>query len=384
MTAISVIIPAYNQAHYLAAAIQSVLDQTFFDFEILVINDGSTDQTGQVVTGFKDRRIYYYYQENKGLSAARNTGIRHAIGKYITFLDADDLFLPEKLACEVALFAGDPKLGFVAGQAIMIDSIGKSLGLMSPETLPDDPIKLLMGNPLHVGSVLVRREWLEQVGPFGESLRACEDWDMWLRLAQAGCPMKGLAVPVSQYRVHPAQMTRGAERMRTASLAVLDKFFRQESLPENWRALKNEAYAAAYVRSAARSYHANLTELAKRDLSQAASLNPRLLDCSGSRLIKTLAGWADAPMVPNPLEYLERVFANLPDDLAILRKNRRPRLSAMALDMAYRQMEQNHGDKAGYYFFLAARYQPKILINRGHLVTLARFYLDSWKTVLNS
>ncbi|NIW46854.1 MAG: glycosyltransferase, partial [Gammaproteobacteria bacterium] len=94
MSTVSVIIPAYNQGHYLGECVQSVLDQTYPDFEIIIVNDGSTDNTQRVAKSFSDPRIKYIYQENRGLSGARNTGIRNAIGTYVTYLDSDDLFLP--------------------------------------------------------------------------------------------------------------------------------------------------------------------------------------------------------------------------------------------------------------------------------------------------
>lgn len=377
MSTVSIIIPAYNQGRYLGDAIQSALSQTYRAIELIIVNDGSTDRTGEVVESFHDRRIRYMSQDNLGLSAARNTGLRAATGAYITFLDADDLFLPEKLELEVAEFENYSSVGFVAGQAILIDQDGHRLRLLSETTLLDDPIQMLLGNSIHVGSVLVRREWLDKVGYFDESLRACEDWDMWLRFAQAGCLMKGLSRPVSLYRVHPSQMTRGAERMRTAMLAVLDKVFNQSNLPEIWQARKNEAYAATYVRSAARAYHADLFELAKRDLSHATRLDPRLSESNGNRLADILTGWAVAPMVKDPLAYLEKVYSNLPDELVFLRENRLLYLSNLALDIAYQQIRLKKAIKSLYFFLRAAQYQPGLLINRGLLSILVRSYLHS-------
>jgi glycosyltransferase involved in cell wall biosynthesis len=118
---VSVIIPAYNQGHYLGEAIQSVLSQTYQDFEVLVIDDGSTDNTAEIARSFSDPRIQYIYQDNRGLSGARNTGIRHARGEYLTYLDSDDQFLPEKLELLTPNLKPTLELGLVAGQAIPID-----------------------------------------------------------------------------------------------------------------------------------------------------------------------------------------------------------------------------------------------------------------------
>ena len=371
---VSVIIPAYNQGDYLAEAIESVLAQTYSHFEILVIDDGSTDNTADVAKSFSDPRVRYIFRENGGLSAARNTGLKHASGELITFLDSDDLFLPEKLSTLKAEMENHPEVGLTAGQAIMIDDRSQRLDKMVDSPLPENPAQLLLGNPIHVGSVLVKRAWLDQVEPFDESFRACEDWDMWIRLAKAGCPMRWLPVPVSLYRVHAAQMTRGAERMRTAMLATLDKIFSYSDLPKEWRALKNTAYAAVYIRAAARAFHANELINGKADLDKAIQLDSSLLDNHADKLSTQLAGWADAPMVSNSLAYLERVYDNLPDSLAVLRKNRRNNLGQMAVQKAFESYQQ--GDLAAARFFIhrAFRYQPSWLKNRGALSIFARTY----------
>ena len=217
---VSIIIPAYNQAHYLGAAIASALGQSYGDVEVIVVDDGSTDKTREVVEQIGDPRLRYVYQENQGLSAARNTGIRHACGTYLSYLDSDDLFLPEKVALLLAVMEERPEVGLVAGQAMPVDEAGSPAGALFDRPLPDDARELLLHNPLHVGSVLVRRSWQEKAGFFDESLRSYEDWDMWLRLARLGCPMASVARPVSLYRFHAAQMTRDGSQMTTATFAA--------------------------------------------------------------------------------------------------------------------------------------------------------------------
>ncbi|MCB0207878.1 MAG: glycosyltransferase [Anaerolineae bacterium] len=373
---VSVIIPAYNQGDYLAEAIESVLTQTYPHFEIVVVDDGSTDNTAEVAQSYSDPRVRYIYRENGGLSAARNTGLEHASGELITFLDSDDLFLPEKLSVLITAMDNNPAVGLAAGQAIMIDDQSRRLDKMIDSPLPENQAQLLLGNPIHVGSVVVKREWLAQVEPFDESFRACEDWDMWIRLAKAGCQMCWLPVPVSLYRVHAAQMTRGAERMRTAMLATLDKTFSDSHLPGEWYALKNTAYAAVYVRAAARAFHANELINGKSDLDKAIQLDPTLLDNHADKLSTQLAGWADAPMVSDSLAYLERVFDNLPDSLAVLRQKKRHYLGQMAMQKAFEHYRQ--GDLAAARFFVrrAFRYQPGWIKNRGALSIFARSHFS--------
>lgn len=376
-TTVSVIIPAFNQADYLASAIQSVLDQTYPAYEILVIDDGSTDRTRDVVRRFLDPSIQYVYQENRGLAAARNTGLRLATGDYISFLDADDLFLPEKIDLLVSALESHPGAGFAAGQTIAIDQRGNNLGLMTEVHGPDNPLDLILGNTLQVSSVLVRREWFGVAGIFDENLKACEDWDMWLRLIKAGCPLISEAHPVAYYRFHSAQMTRGVERMRTAMLAVLTNVYSSANIPEDWLRRKGEAYAAVYVKAAARAYLADMITQAKRDLRLAIQSDRQLLEQDGSRLADILAGWASSPWVRDPLRVLETIYQNLPEEVDVLKKHANRNLSAIALDIAFQQNRLCNPTKSRHYIWRAARYQPSRLKNRGVLSVLLHSYIGS-------
>ena len=244
MPKIAVIIPAYNQSQYLGQAIQSVLEQTFKDWEAIVVDDGSSDETRSVALSYPDARLHYVYQENRGLSAARNTGIRNTTAPYLSFLDSDDTVPTGKLAILLENLEAKPAVGLVAGQAIPIDEHGKQVGKIMDTPIPQDSEQLLLGNPLHVGSVLLRRSWQEKAGFFDESLRSYEDWDMWLRLGCLGCGMDYVNQPVSLYRFHTAQMTRIGGQMTTATFAVLDKLYSQPDLHPAWKVLQIRHTAA--------------------------------------------------------------------------------------------------------------------------------------------
>jgi hypothetical protein len=166
---------------------------------------------------------------------------------------SDDQFLPEKLALLGQELERDPALGFVAGQAQLMDQHGQRIDHPFETRLSSQPADLLLGNPFHVGSVLLRRQWFEQVGFFEESLRSYEDWDYWLRLALAGCPMRVIDQPVSLYRFHTAQMTRNGAQMTNATLAVLSRTFQRGICGKPGRT-EGAAYANAYLRAAAQAY----------------------------------------------------------------------------------------------------------------------------------
>jgi len=376
MPAVSVIIPAYNQGHYLRQAVQSVLDQSYDDFEIVVVDDGSTDNTREVVGLFSDPRICYVYQENQGLSAARNTGIGHASGAYLAYLDCDDLFLPRKLELQLEVLEGDRALGFVAGQAIPIDEQGNRAGHIFRVRPPEAGHRLLLGNPLHVGSVMVRREWQERAGFFDTSLRSYEDWDMWLRLARAGCRMGWVDQPVSLYRFHREQMTRDGRQMTEATFAVLEKVFSDPSLPQAWRAMREEAYSNAHIRAAAQAYRAGDYALGKQHLREAVLLNPALAENEGRLLGERMISWINLPKIRDPLRYLERIYDNLPDEVAVLRKRRARDLGRAAIRVTFDAYDRGDLALARKAVRGVLRYRPLALRNRGLLSILVRSHLN--------
>ncbi|GJL56732.1 MAG: glycosyl transferase [Nitrospirales bacterium] len=188
MSRVSVVIPTCQRPIPLRRAIESVLAQTFQDFELIVIDDASGDSTGQVVESMTDARIRYICHEtNKGGSAARNTGIRNARGAYIAFLDDDDEWLPEKLAAQCAVLDNSPaKIGIVYTGYTRIDrTSGKVLSLRIPKKKGDLHDALQLENCLgSTSSVLVKKECFETVGLFDESLPSFQDYDMWLRISK--------------------------------------------------------------------------------------------------------------------------------------------------------------------------------------------------------
>jgi tetratricopeptide (TPR) repeat protein len=238
--------------------------------------------------------------------------------------------------------------------------------------LPERGERLLLGNPLHVGSVLLRREWQEKAGFFDETLRSYEDWDMWLRLALLGCPMSSIAQPVSQYRFHTAQMTRLGHQMTHATFSVLDKVFAMRDLPAGWLSLRDQAYSRAYLRAAAQAYHASDIPKAKAYLDQAIDLDPGLLQDGAAPLAAIFRSWLDLPKTALPLDFLERIYANLPDSLGELRSRRRNMLGEAAIQLAFEAYQR--GDLPLAYDAVrgAFSYQPKNLLNRGALVIFVR------------
>lgn len=186
MTTVSVIIPVYNQADFAEEALRSALTQEYRDREIIVVDDGSTDETPEILKRFQNK-IKVIRQENRGLSAARNAGIRVAKGKYIGLLDADDIWSPDFLSKMAPLLkSASPNFGAAYCGFFFLDRHGTRMPNAANPVTPQPHFKtrLRRANFLNVCAVLVRREVYEAEGLFDENLSACEDWDMWLRVAE--------------------------------------------------------------------------------------------------------------------------------------------------------------------------------------------------------
>jgi glycosyltransferase involved in cell wall biosynthesis len=207
---VSVVIAAYNAARWIAETLDSVLAQTFRDFEVIVVDDGSTDQTSEVVAGYRDR-IRYLRKENGGEPSARNVGIRATRGSYIAFVDADDLWLPEKLQLQMELLSRRPDLAWVYSDAIAFDGeTGQELYKISEgaKLCAGDILRpLLLCSFIASPTPVIRRDVFEAVGYFDESpdLQIGEDWNMWLRIAakhQVGLVTR----PLARHRLHAASL----------------------------------------------------------------------------------------------------------------------------------------------------------------------------------
>ena len=208
---VSIIIPAYNARAYICEAVDSAIAQTYPQKEVIVVDDGSTDDTVQSLKSYIDaQKIIYFYQENKGLSAARNAGIRAAKGEFIAFLDADDIFLPEKLARQVAYLEAHPACGvcYCALAHFSEEAPEKMLKLQYHYYSGDEVFpRLLHANFINPLAVVARKSELDRVGLFDETYRRSEDWEYWVRLARQGVRFEYLSDVLANYRIRKTSMS---------------------------------------------------------------------------------------------------------------------------------------------------------------------------------
>jgi glycosyltransferase involved in cell wall biosynthesis len=231
---VSVLIPAYNVECYLAAALDSALAQTYENVEIVVVNDGSTDRTADVVAPYRDR-IVYVEQENRGLAGARNSAIRAASGSVFALLDADDLWMPERLSRIVPILAARPEIGMVTSDAYIIEETvttqkrcyGDRRRYPFPAHEDEQLNEIARRNFLFI-SVVFRRALVEQCGSFDETMRRAEDYDLWTRFLLSGSRAAFVPDPLGYYRLRADSLSASKEQWG-AHLSVLERH-----LPALW------------------------------------------------------------------------------------------------------------------------------------------------------
>jgi glycosyltransferase involved in cell wall biosynthesis len=206
---ISINLPCFNSEKYLKETIQSVLDQTFTDFEIIIVNDGSTDGTGNIVKEFTDSRIRYYNQNNIGLGKTRNVQLDLSTGKYIAFIDHDDLWSPHKLEKQIKLFNDSPDLGLVYSDCAIIDGNGNIVGKWTKQNkLYRGMIfeKLLVSGFIPLSTVMIKNSIVKEIGEF-KPLHNAEEYDLFLRCAYK-YPFDYIGETLAQYRIHETNYGR--------------------------------------------------------------------------------------------------------------------------------------------------------------------------------
>ena len=245
MPLISVIIPVYNGGKTIQETIESVLNQTLSNIELIVINDGSQDNTLEIVASIQDSRIKVFSYPNAGVNASRNRGVSQASGDFIAFLDADDLWTPDKLETQLRALQENDQAAVAYSWVDYIDGSNRFLHPGVHVTATGDVFKeLLVLNFLENGSnPLIRRQALAQVGDFEESLTHAEDWDMWLRLA-AQYHFTAVPSPQVLYRVSTHSTSADVLKLEAGCLQVLERALNQ--VPESLHYLKKYSKARFY------------------------------------------------------------------------------------------------------------------------------------------
>lgn len=275
---VSVVIATYNMAAYLPLAVRSAIDQTHENIEVLVVDDGSTDHTREAIRPFLDHpRVHYLYQENGGQAIAKNHGVRTAKGEFIAFLDADDMWYPEKLEIQIPLFSRSENTGIVYSRLCYIDEKGEERGISDNELFRGQVSgALLIRNFIGFGTSVVRKECFERLGVFNESLNMGIDYDLWLRFSTQ-YEFDYVDRPLLYYRVWSGQMSNDCRRRYLNGIEIMKNFL--QAFPGVVdKNTENQAWAHTYV-----GFGQCLREV-DRKITSELNLYARALRCQPSYL----------------------------------------------------------------------------------------------------
>ena len=269
---VSVIIPVYNCPDYVGQAIKSVLDQTYQDYEVIVIDDGSTAETYQALQPYMDS-IRYIYQQNQGVASARNKGIEMAQGELIAFLDHDDYFLPNKLALQVACFDAQPEVGIVHSGWRRVNAKGEAIKDVEPwHQVPTLNLEgWLQWMPILFSAMIFRRNWLDKVGSLDTQYKQACDVDLVQRLVLANCQSSWIEQVTVCYREHERNDSLNTLVQAKESWAVRKSFFDKKNLPQSILDLEKQCcyYTLVWIawRLYTRGYLAEMADYLEKSLT---------------------------------------------------------------------------------------------------------------------
>jgi hypothetical protein len=370
MPRVSIIIPTYNNARFISETLESVLAQTFQDFEILVVDDGSTDHTQPLISA-KFPTIHYLYQENRGVSAARNMGIRCSKGEYIAFLDGDDTISPEKLKIQVQYLDSHPDVGLVYSAWETMDINGSKTaravrlgkeGILLKEILLREVFFI-------VGSTLIRRSVLDQTGFFDETLLASEDVDLYIRMAYAGVRLGYIDELLFQYRVHPSSLTASYATPYIESwVPHLQKFFSTPGMPADIKNLEGRAYAVLHFETAGKYIRTGKIALAQEQICKALTRDPKVTD---EWFLEWAASTALDLRTPDPITFINQLFDLLPPPAEKFRHLRRKTFGRFHISCVFSAFFCSDWKVTRQHLLPAIIFEPTILLNRGFVSILA-------------
>jgi glycosyltransferase involved in cell wall biosynthesis len=319
----SVIIPTYNHAHFLVGAIESVLNQTCQDFEIIVVDDASSDDTSQVISRFNDPRLHYLvHPHNMGLSATRNTGIKAATGNLIAFLDADDWFHPEKLELHADYLQRNPDVGVTYNARYELNHSSKTIRAIWRPPAKVGLSDFVLGFPFAPSDIVVRKECAFKAGLLDERYMFYgEDLYFNCMLAMSGCGFVSVDRVLNYRRYHSDKKFGNISDIVKVMLDVLDRVFNDPRCPVETMSLKNAAYAHYYLWYGIFALSQSETILGQSYLKEAVRLKPSLVEGTPCQLLHMFMDYSVTDDSIDHKVLLNKLTSQLPVELSWLSDN---------------------------------------------------------------
>lgn len=250
---LSIVIPAHNRINFLQEAIESALRQVNVSLEVIVVDDGSTDGTGEILKSL-GYPIRYFYQENQGPSSARNVGLWNARSKYIIFLDSDDLIFPQKSSIQLAIMEANPDISVVYSRWKTVRMGGQEIRTVGIDHTPDVLPTLLYKNIALPNACLFRTDAVREIGGFDEKLKGIEDWDLLLRLAIREKVFAFSPEVTAVYRLHSNNLSFHRQLMLKNALLLVDKMFSSNKLPKRYKDCYEHVRCIQYLETIERCF----------------------------------------------------------------------------------------------------------------------------------
>jgi glycosyltransferase involved in cell wall biosynthesis len=318
MVKVSVIIPAYNGAETLEETVQSVLDQTYRNFEIIIVDDDSKDNTAEIVQKFNDSRIRYIKQaKNRGANAARNTGLRASTGDVIAYLDQDDLFHPEKLQVHVEYLENHPEIGFTFNPRF---ELNHSASTIRELFWPPEQVQLadlVLNYTMSPSEMVIRRDWALTLGYWDEE-GVVNGGEIILtgRLYLSGCKFGNVMKVLNYRRFHSRRTFRNIKELCMSEVKAREIIFSDPRCPEDVRAVRTKALTNAYLDFSAVAFAQEETALGQELIRELVKINPSVLQGEPSMLLNFLLFFCTKDESLDHGEVLRRFFDQLPQEIA--------------------------------------------------------------------
>jgi glycosyltransferase involved in cell wall biosynthesis len=384
MPKVSIIIPTYNRAHTISSALDSLINQPVDDLEILVVDDGSTDNTRDVLSDYP--QVHYVFQQNAGVSRARNTGLKLCSGETIAFLDSDDIVFPNKFSHQLSLLDQDPTLDIVYSGWQILAEDGRTVQTEYHPLPNEDPLTKMVEDgyffPIH--SALMRRHCYERVGGFDESLPAFEDPDFWIRMALAGFKFGSSPDLVCQYRMTAGSLGKNIAKLEQALPLVMEKTFNHPSLPTHLLTQKNSLFARRHLEFGIAWYELDDREDSQqvenfcRNLALAAQYDAKIL-AGSARLAELLAYKAVRHNPSQPEKYLADMLNHIQQRVRLSDQLKRHLRARLQVVLAFLSFQEALPGQTTRHFLSAVRLNPRWILNRGLLSITARSLLRQVK-----